>query len=110
LLSDAECEAKAQSLLAYYKDERITIELLSDTFDWEAYHPTPGNTVPADLDFVGITGSSYRIDCIDIIFRASGQSMIAVFTLDKAPRRTADYLYNIDERLRQLERDYKESR
>jgi len=107
LLSDAECEAKAQALKTYYKDERITIELSSDTLDWTVYHPSAGSTIAADLDLLGVTGSTYRIDSIDIIYRAMDNSLMAVFSLDKTPKRVADYLYNISERLRQLERDYK---
>jgi len=110
LLSDAECESKAQSLLAFYKSERVTIEVSSDCLNWEGYHPQAGNKIPADLDEVGVTGSSYRIDSIDIVFRALDVSLVTLYTLDNSPAKLADYLYLMGERLRQLERDYKESR
>jgi len=107
LRSNADCEAKARSLLNYYKDEQISLELSSDTLDWENYHPTPGNKIAADLDLVGVTGSEYRIDSIDIRFRAADNTLSVLYTLDKSPSRLADYLFNMAREIREIRRDYK---
>lgn len=106
LLSDTECENKAQALIDFYSSERLVIEVESDNLDWSTYHPMAGNKVAADLDLVGVTGSSYRIDSIDIIYRGTDNSLSVLFNLDNTPLKLADYLYKISEKLRLLERKY----
>ena len=106
MLSAKECELKAQALLNYYKDEEISLEVITDTLDWEGYHPMAGNKVAVDLDFLGVTGSTYRIDSIDIRCRSADNKMTVVFTLNKHIKRTADYLYEMSRVLREQVRAY----
>ena len=110
LLSDAECEAKAQALIDFYSSERLVIEVSTENLDWTTYNPMAGNKVAADLDVLGVTGITYRIDSIDIAFRSSDNSLSLVFTLDDTPMKLADYLYKLSERLRNLERNYEKIR
>jgi len=105
LLSDAECESKARSLLAFYKDARATYELESETLDWGDYPIYPGNKISVDLTPLGITGDK-RADSIDIHLTSIDHKLTSTFTLDSTPPRKADYLYNLSKRIRQLERNY----
>lgn len=110
LLSDAECEAKAQALLDFYKSERITLEVVSNNVDWTNYRPAAGNTVGLDLDSLGVTGETYRIDTIVILFRAEDNSLTASYTLGKTPKLSADYTYSLSRKVRELERKYENIR
>jgi len=105
LLSDAECEAKAQSLLAFYKDARIAMELETETLDLVNYPILPGNKVAVDLTPLSISGD-YRIDSVDIHLSTQDNSLKFRFFIDNAPPRTADYLFRLSRKVRELERSY----
>jgi hypothetical protein len=105
LLSDKECEAKAQSLLAFYKDERKTIELSTETLDWGDDAFTAGNLIAIDFGKLGVN-DSFRADSIDISVSGKENRPFITFTIDKAPPRIADYLYRLSKKVRELEKDY----
>ncbi len=103
LLADTECEAKAQALLLYYKNPRVTIELESKTLNIVDYPIIPGNKVPVNLPLHSISGN-YRIDSCDINCSADDDSLSFKFTLETTPPKVADYLYYIYKKLGGLER------
>jgi len=109
LLSDKECESKAQSLLAFYKDARATYELESETLDWGNNTIYVGNKILVDLTPLSVTGNK-RIDSVDIHLTSIDHRLITTFILDSTPPREADYLYNLSKKVRQLERDYENIR
>jgi len=69
-----------------------------------------GNKVSLDMDMVGVTGSSYRIDTIDIVYRAIDQSLSATFILGKTPKKWADIYYVNIELMNQVLRYYRGER
>jgi hypothetical protein len=105
LLSDKECEAKAQSLLAFYKDERRTIELSTETLDWGDYAFTPGNLIAIAFGKLG-ADDSFRTDAIDISVSGKENRTFITFTIDQTPPRIADYLYRLSKKIRELEKNY----
>jgi len=105
LLSDAECEAKAQSLLTFYKATRTSMELETESLDLVDYPILPGNKVAVDLTPLSISGD-YRIDAVDIHLSALDSSLKFRFYIDNTLPRTADYLYNLSRTIRELTRNY----
>jgi hypothetical protein len=105
LLSDAECEAKAQSLKSFYRSPRLSFELFTKSLDWGDNHLTAGNRTGILLTGHDIQGW-YRIDSIDLSFSADFQNVVTTFMIENAPLRTADYLYALSRKIRELERSY----
>jgi hypothetical protein len=105
LLSDAECEAKAQALLAFYKGERVTIELSTETLDWGDEPFAPGNLVGIDFAKIG-PNDSFRIDAIDLTVSSLDHRCLLTFTINNFPARLADYLYRLSRKIRMLEKNY----
>jgi len=105
LLSDAECESKALSLLNFYKDARTTIELYSSTLDYGDYPMLPGNKVAINMTPIGISGN-YRIDAIELLLSAEDHTLEMTFVIDTTPPRLADYIYSLTKSIKDLERGY----
>lgn len=105
LLSETECEAKAQSLLAFYKDERKTIELSTETLDWGDDAFTAGNKIAINFGKLGVN-STFRTDSIDINVSGKENRPFISFLINQAPPRIADYLYRLSKRIRQMNRGY----
>ena len=103
LLTDLECETKAESLLAYYKDPRSTYRAESISLDWGDYAFSPGNKVGISYK-ISPTGN-YRIDSIDIDV-AEDNKVLLTFILDKTPPRMANYLFRLKRKLDYLSRAY----
>ena len=81
------------------------MELESETLDWVDYPIIPGNKVAVNLTPLGVSGN-YRIDSVDIHIISEDHKLVARFTIENTPSRTADYLYNLSKRIRQLGRNY----
>jgi hypothetical protein len=105
LLSNEECEAKAQSLLAFMKDKRITLEVETESLDWGDYAFTPGNKTTLVTGKMGLS-DAYRIDSIDVRIDSKENKPQFTFILENTPLRMADYLHGLAKKVRELERDY----
>jgi len=102
-LSDAECEFRAQALLALYKSALVIIQAHSETVDWGDNHLMAGDTVRVDLDPISVTGL-YRIDEIDIHCNMRSKTINADFILSNTPSRLADYLYKLQSKVVEVSR------
>jgi len=105
LLSNEECEAKAQSLLAFMKDKRVTLEVETESLDWGDYAFTPGNKTTLVTGKMGLS-DAYRIDSIDVRIDSKENKPQFTFILENTPLRMADYLHGLAKKVRELERDY----
>jgi len=105
LLSDVECEAKAQAILSFLKDPNETMSLETKSLDPVDNAITSGNIVDVNFAPLSKTGS-YRIDSADIRLSASDHTLSYIFNLENAPVRLADYLYYLSKELRTVNRDY----
>jgi hypothetical protein len=107
LLTDLECETKADSLLAYYKDPQSTYRAESKTLDWGDYAFSPGNKV--GIAYKITPTGNYRIDSLDIDVDEKN-NVILTFILDKTPPRMANYLFRLRRKLDYLIRAYNDIR
>jgi len=100
-LSDAECEARAQALLALYKDAEVVIRVHSDTIDWSTTAPLPGNKTGVDMSPISVD-ADYRIDEMDIHVNMRDKTLGVDYVLSATPSRLADYLYRLQRKTKEL--------
>jgi len=100
-LSDAECEARAQALLALYKDPEVVIKIHSETIDWSTTAPLAGNKTGVDMTPISVD-ADYRIDEMDIHVNTRDKTLTVDCVLSSTPSRLADYLYRQQRKIKEL--------
>jgi len=105
LLSDAECEAKAQAYLTYLKSPSITLTIETKTLDLGDNAISPGNDLYA-LSYILGLDDYFRVDSADIRLSSEDHVLSFMFNLESTPPRLADYLYYLGKLTRTINRDY----
>lgn len=94
LYSDGECELHAKALLAYLKEPREAIEIISSILDYGSDRLQAGDKIPVVLPNENVN-STFRIDSVDLFARARDQSLTIILHLGKQKPLLADYLYGL---------------
>jgi hypothetical protein len=97
LYSDGDCNRRAQSLLAYYKDPSEYLRLQTDVLDYGATPLLPGDKIPVVLPNEYVS-ANYRVDTVEYYLDAREQTLETTIELGKVPPLLADYLYGLRSR------------
>jgi hypothetical protein len=94
LASDNECDLRAKSLLAYFKDPADYLTVRSTIIDYGTTPPLAADKIHVHLYNENINGD-YRIEAVDYHVYANSQTLELTFDLGKVPPLLADYLYGL---------------
>jgi hypothetical protein len=94
LVSDAECDLRAKSLLAYYKDPAESLTVKSTILDYGTTPILPGDTVHATFPNENVDGD-YRVDTMEYYADSKEQTLEVTVELGKVAPQLADYLYGM---------------
>jgi hypothetical protein len=94
LHSDAECDLRAKSLLAYYKDPAESLTVKSTILDYGTTPILPGDSVHATFPNENVDGN-YRVDTIEYYADSKEQTLEVTVELGKVAPQLADYLFGM---------------
>jgi hypothetical protein len=94
LVSDAECDLRAKSLLAYYKDPAESLTVKSTILDYGTTPILPGDSVHATFPNENVDGD-YRVDTIEYYADSKEQTLEITVELGKVSPQLADYLFGM---------------
>ena len=94
LVSDAECDLRAKSLLAYYKDPAESLTAKSTILDYGTTPILSGDSVPATFPNENVDGN-YRVDTMEYYADSKEQTLEVTVQLGKVAPQLADYLYGM---------------
>jgi hypothetical protein len=94
LVTDAECDLRAKSLLAYYKDPAESLTVKSTILDYGLTLILAGDTVHATFPNENVDGD-YRVDTVEYYVDGKEQTLEVTFELGKVSPQLADYLYGM---------------
>jgi hypothetical protein len=94
LVTDGECDLRAKSLLAYYKDAAESLTVKSTILDYGSTPILPGDTVHITFPNENVDGD-YRVDTVEYYVDGKEQTLEVTFELGKVSPQLADYLYGM---------------
>lgn len=94
LVSDAECDLRAKSLLAYYKDPAEYLTVKTTVLDYGLAPVLAGDRIHATFPNENIDGD-YRAETVEYYVDGNEQTLEVTFELGKVPPLLADYLYGL---------------
>ncbi len=101
LQSDADCQARVDALLAFYKDPAESLTLETTIFECSGTLPIAGDMIPINLATEGIN-ASYLLDSVEYTLDGENKELNVEFTAGKPQLQLADYIYKLTAKTNQL--------